>query len=56
MVYIQTWVTVLYFSIIIVFWLLYLCEAGGDASLAPQANLVCSVPLVCLNKMFYPAF
>ena len=33
-------VTVLYFSIINV-----LCEAGGDASFAPQANLVstCSV-------------
>ena len=32
--------TVLYFSIINVFWLLNLCGAGGDASFAPQANLV----------------
>ena len=33
-------VTVLYLSIINVFWLLNLCGAGGDASFAPQANLV----------------
>ena len=33
-------VTVLYFSIINVFWLLNLCGAGGNASFAPQANLV----------------
>ena len=33
-------VTVLYFSIINVVWLLNLCGAGGDASFAPQANLV----------------
>ena len=30
----------MYFYIINVFWLLNLCEAGGDASFAPQANLV----------------
>ena len=35
-------VTVLYFSIIILFWLLILCEAGGDESFTPQANLVIS--------------
>ena len=33
-------VTVLYFSIIDVFWLINLCGEGGDASFAPQANLV----------------
>ena len=32
--------TVLYFPIIIVFWLLNLCRAGGDASFAPQENVV----------------
>ena len=36
----KKFVTVLYFSIINVFWLLNLCGAGGDASFAPQANLV----------------
>ena len=39
-VYIQKLVTVLYLSIINVFWLLNLFGAGGDASFAPQANLV----------------
>ena len=34
--------TVLYFSIINVFWLLNLCGAGGDTSFAPPANLVLS--------------
>ena len=38
-VYIKKIVTVLYFSII-VFRLLYLCGAGGDASFASQADLV----------------
>ena len=38
-VYIKILVTVLYFSIINVFWLLNLCGAGGDAISAPQANL-----------------
>ena len=38
-VYIKKLVTVLYFSIINVFWLLNICGAGGDASFAPQANL-----------------
>ena len=33
-------VTVLYFSIINVFWLLNLCGAGGGASFAPLENLV----------------
>ena len=33
-------VTVLYFFIMNVFWLLNLCGAGGDESFAPQANLV----------------
>ena len=33
-------VTVLYFSIISVFWLLNLSGAGGDGSFASQANLV----------------
>ena len=33
-------VTVLYFSIINVFWLLNLCGVGGDASFSPQANLI----------------
>ena len=33
-------VTELYFSIIKVFWLLNLCGPGGDASFAPEANLV----------------
>ena len=33
-------VTVLYFSIISVFWLLNLCGVGGDASFVHQANLV----------------
>ena len=36
----QKLVTVLYFSIIDIFWLRNLCEAVGDASVAPQANLV----------------
>ena len=40
MVYIKKLVTVLYFSIINVYWLLNLCEVGGDASFVPQANLV----------------
>ena len=40
MVYIKKLVTVLYFPIINVFWLLNLCGAGGDASFTPQANLV----------------
>ena len=31
---------VLYFSIITIFWLLNLSGTGGDASFAPQANLV----------------
>ena len=35
--------TVLYFSIIIVFWLLNLCGVGGDARFAPHAYLVCSL-------------
>ena len=35
----QTLVTVLYFSIINVFWLLNLCGAGGDASFAPCSVL-----------------
>ena len=39
-VYIKKLVTMLYFSIIDVFWLLNLCGAGGGASFAPQANLV----------------
>ena len=39
-VYIKKLVTVLYFSIINVFWLLNLCGVGEDASFAPQANLV----------------
>ena len=39
-VYIKKLVTVLYFSIINVLWLLNLCGAGGDVSFAPQANLV----------------
>ena len=52
-------VTVLYFSIINVFWLLNLCGAGGDASSAPQANLVITPCLstTCLdltnNIVFY---
>ena len=33
-------VTVLYFSIINVLWLLNLCGVGGDASFAPRENLV----------------
>ena len=33
-------VTVLYLSIIDVFWLKNLCGMGGDASFAPEANLV----------------
>ena len=36
----KKFVTVLLFSIINVFWLLNLRGAGGDASFAPQANLV----------------
>ena len=39
-------VTVMYLSIINVFWLLNLCWVGGDASFAPQANLV-SVEIGC---------
>ena len=31
-------VTVVYFSIINVFWLLNLCGAGGDASFAPRGK------------------
>ena len=41
--------TVLYFSIINVFWLLNLCGAGGEASFAPQANLV----MLCFKSRFY---
>ena len=41
----KKFVTVVYFSIINVFWLLNLCGAGGDASFAPQANLVFVVVL-----------
>ena len=46
-------VTVLYFSIIYV-----LCRAGGDASFAPQANLVLQLRLCVFktnfsNKLFY---
>ena len=33
-------VTVLYFSIINLFWLLNLCGADGDPNFSPQANLV----------------
>ena len=40
MVYIKKMVTVLYLSIFNVFWLLNLGGVGGDASFAPQANLV----------------
>ena len=41
-------VTVLYFCIINVFWLLNLCVAGGDASFAPQANVVVKYIMWCV--------
>ena len=39
-------VTVLYFSIINV-----VCGAGGDASFAPQTNLVFGCHINCVNKI-----
>ena len=42
-------VTVLYFSIINVFWLLNLCAEGGHASFATQTNLV----TYCFDVVFY---
>ena len=41
-------VTVLYFSIINV-----LCGAGGDASFAPQANLVLTVSVFVLSEWLF---
>ena len=55
-VYIKKLVTVLYFSIINVFYLLDLCGAGGDASFAPQANLVSSVYSVVDETVTAPLF
>ena len=61
-VYITKLVTVLYFSIINVFWLLNLCGAGGDACFAPQSNLVLYISdnhlqcNICFNATFVLPF
>ena len=45
-------VTALYVSIINIFWLLNLCGSGGDASFAPQANLVSTEMTTNMENIF----
>ena len=50
----QKLVTVLYFSIMNVFWVLNLCGADGDASFVPQANLVFFIYICNYNPELPP--